>query len=115
MKLELISFKICPYVQRSVIVLKHKHADFDVTYIDLGNPPDWFREISPFGKVPVLRVDDSEVIFESAVIAEFLDEVTPGEPLQPQDPLLRAKNRAWTSAACCMPTRRKNTKTAWAP
>jgi len=95
--LELISFKLCPFVQRAVIVLKEKGLDFKITYIDLKQKPDWFLQLSPLGKVPVLRVDDT-VLFESAVIAEFLDEISP-PALQPQDPLLRAKNRAWTEFA----------------
>jgi len=91
-KPELISFKICPYVQRSVITLLHKGIDFDITYIDLANKPDWFLKISPFGKVPLLRVNN-EVLFESAVINEYLDEISPPS-LHPADPLLKAKNRA---------------------
>lgn len=100
MSLHLISFKTCPFVQRAVITLKHKHIDFDITYIDLADPPDWFLELSPLGKVPVLKVDD-EVLFESAVINEYLDEIT-GGALQPQDPLARAKNRAWIEFASNM-------------
>jgi glutathione S-transferase len=93
MKLHLISFKTCPFVQRAVITLKRKQIDYDITYIDLSDPPDWFLKLSPLAKVPVLKVDD-EVLFESAVINEYLDEITGGE-LQPKDPLARAKNRAW--------------------
>ncbi|MEA3404459.1 MAG: glutathione S-transferase family protein [Pseudomonadota bacterium] len=92
-KLELISFKLCPFVQRAVIVLKHKNVDFDITYIDLNDQPDWFKAISPLGQVPVLKVGD-EVLFESAVIQEYVDEVTPPS-IQPEDPLVKAKNRAW--------------------
>lgn len=92
-KMELISFKLCPFVQRAVIALKSKNVDFDVTYIDLSNPPEWFKEISPLGQVPVLKVGD-EVLFESSVIQEYVDEVTPPS-LHPTDPLLKAKNRAW--------------------
>ncbi|MDG6773034.1 glutathione S-transferase family protein [Thiomicrorhabdus sp. ZW0627] len=94
-KLELISFKLCPFVQRAVIVLKQKNVDFDITYIDLNNPPEWFEAISPLGQVPVLKVGD-EVLFESAVIQEYVDEITPPS-LQPEDPLIKAKNRAWIS------------------
>ena len=94
MKLELISFNVCPYVQRSVITLNHKKCEYDITFIDLNNPPEWFLEISPLGKVPVLKVDDKEILFESAVINEFIDDVTPGT-LKPSDPLTLAKNRAW--------------------
>jgi glutathione S-transferase len=97
MSLHLISFKTCPFVQRAVITLKHKNIDFDITYIDLADPPDWFLEISPLGKVPVLKVDD-EILFESAVINEYLDEITGGD-LQPKEPLARAKNRAWIEFA----------------
>ena len=100
MSLHLISFKTCPFVQRAVITLKHKHIDFDITYIDLAEPPAWFLEISPLGKVPVLKVDD-EILFESAVINEYLDEITGGD-LQPEDPLARAKNRAWIEFASNM-------------
>lgn len=94
-KLELISFKLCPFVQRAVIVLKKKNIDFDITYIDLASPPEWFKTISPLGQVPVLKVGD-EVLFESSVIQEYVDEITPPS-LQPEDPLLKAKNRAWIS------------------
>lgn len=94
-KLELISFKLCPFVQRAVIVLKKKNIDFDITYIDINNPPEWFKEVSPLGQVPVLKVGD-DVLFESSVIQEYVDEVTPPS-LQPVDPLVKAKNRAWIS------------------
>ena len=100
MSLHLISFKTCPFVQRAVITLKHKNIDFDITYIDLADPPDWFLDLSPLAKVPVLKVDD-EVLFESAVINEYLDEITGGD-LQPKEPLARAKNRAWIEFASNM-------------
>lgn len=97
MKPELISFDLCPFVQRSVITLLEKNVDFDVTYVDLANPPKWFLDISPFGKVPALRVNDT-TLFESAVINEYLDEITPPS-LHPADPLQKAVNRAWIEFA----------------
>lgn len=93
-QLELISFKLCPYVQRTIITLLHKKVDFKITYIDLQDPPAWFKEISPLGKVPVVKVGDKEVLFESSVIQEYVDEITPPS-LHPIDPLIKAKNRAW--------------------
>ena len=94
MKLELISFALCPFVQRSVITLKVKGAPYDITYIDLAEPPAWFEKISPLGQVPLLKVDGKTVIFESAVINEFIDE-TVGTPLHSKDPLQKAFERAW--------------------
>ena len=77
-----------------MIVLRAKQVDFDVTYINLSDKPEWFLEISPHGKVPVLSVDD-QPLFESNAIAEYLDEMV--EPrLHPADPIKRARNRAWT-------------------
>ena len=93
-KYHLISSYTCPWVQRSVITMRAKGVDFDVTYINLRDKPDWFLEISPHGKVPVLKVDDVP-LFESNSIAEYLDEMF--EPrLHPADPVKRARNRAWT-------------------
>lgn len=92
-EIELISFDICPFVQRSLITLHHKNVPHKITFIDLADKPDWFLKISPFGKVPVLRQGE-DILFESAVINEYLDE-TQGTPLHPQDPMARAKNRAW--------------------
>lgn len=105
MQLELISTKRCPFVQRSIITLNYKGIDYRMTFVDLDNPPEWFKTISPFGKVPVLRVDNDAVIFESAVINEFLDEITPGS-LHPADPLQRAINRSWIEfgGTCCLLT-----------
>ena len=94
MSLELISFKICPFVQRAVITLLHKKVNYKLTYINLASPPEWFLQISPFAKVPVQRVDDEHVIFELAIIDEYLDEAYPGT-LLPDDPITRAIDRSW--------------------
>lgn len=93
MQLELVSFKLCPFVQRSVITLLEKGHDFQISYINLDAPPQWFKDISPLCKVPVLKVEGN-VLFESAVINEYIDEITPPS-LHPVDPLIKAKNRAW--------------------
>lgn len=96
-ELNLVSHKLCPYVQRARIVLEEKSIPHEITFIDLANKPDWFLEISPLGKVPVL-LTDGRPLFESAVIAEYLDEVTPGS-LHPADAFDRARNRSWIEYA----------------
>jgi glutathione S-transferase len=90
-RLTLVSHDLCPYVQRAVIALAEKGVPFERIDIDLASKPDWFLAISPLGKVPLLRVDD-DVIFESAVILEYLEETQPN-PLYPADPLARARHR----------------------
>lgn len=74
--------------------MRAKDVEFEVTFINLRDKPDWFLKISPHGKVPVLKVDE-EILFESNAIAEFLDETVPPR-LHPEDPVERARNRAWT-------------------
>lgn len=92
-KLTLVSFDLCPYVQRAAIVLAEKGVPFERIDVDLSNKPDWFKAISPLGKVPLLKVGD-DVLFESAAIVEYLDETE--EPrLHPADALTRARHRAW--------------------
>jgi glutathione S-transferase len=88
----LVSFKTCPWVQRAAIVLREKNTRFEFRHIDKDNRPDWFLAISPHKKVPV---DESVSLFESNAIAEYLDE-TIAPRLHPDDPVLRAINRAWT-------------------
>lgn len=76
-----------------MIVLRAKNVEYDVDYVNLRDKPDWFLELSPHGKVPVLVVDD-QPLFESNAIAEYLDEQV--EPrLHPEDSIKRARNRAW--------------------
>ncbi|PWS35784.1 glutathione S-transferase family protein [Falsiroseomonas bella] len=98
--LQLISFDLCPYVQRAAIVLLEKGVAFERVDIDLYAKPDWFLALSPLGRVPVLRVGE-EVLFESAVIAEYLEE-TQAPRLHPADPLEKAKHRAWIEFAATM-------------
>ena len=94
MELELISFKLCPFVQSTVITLLQHNVDYKITYIDINDPPLWFEDVSPTGQVPILKVDNEHVIFESAVINEFVNDAYECKIL-PEDPLQRALQRAW--------------------
>jgi glutathione S-transferase len=100
--LTLVSHHLCPYVQRAAIALAEKDAKFTRIYVDLSAKPQWFLELSPLGKVPLLRVADmdgrEDVLFESAVICEYLDD-TIAPRLHPADPIARAKHRAWVEFA----------------
>lgn len=99
MRYTLVSHALCPYVQRAAIALTEKGVPFERVTIDLADKPAWFRAISPLGKVPLLIVRDDAgreaVLFESAVICEYLEETAPGPKLHPADPLERARARGW--------------------
>jgi glutathione S-transferase len=96
--LELFVSRLCPFAARARLALAEKQLAFDEVEIDLRQKPKWFVKISPNGKVPVLRHDD-RVIWESSVIAEYLEEVFPAHPLLPSEPERRAIARVWVSFA----------------
>ncbi|OWV96339.1 glutathione S-transferase family protein [Rhizobium sp. R693] len=95
----LVSHHLCPYVQRAAIALAEKGVPFERVNIDLADKPRWFLEISPLGKVPLLCIRDGngnlDVLFESSVICEYLEETQDGRRLHPADPLTRARHRGW--------------------
>lgn len=93
MQPRLVSFKLCPFVQRVAIVLNQKAIAYDIEYIELANPPDWFLRLSPFKKVPLLQVEN-QAILDSTAINEYLEEAYPNK-LHPRDLVLRAINRSW--------------------
>src|SRR5215212_3147487 len=76
------------------MVLHEERIDFDVHEVDLGNKSEEFLRASPTGKVPVVVVD-GDSIYESNVVNQYLDEVTDGQELMPEDPKLRAHARIW--------------------
>lgn len=92
--LKLIQSEVCPYAQRTHMCMLEKNLDFEIIEIDLQNKPDWFESVSPYSKVPVLQ-DNGVLVYESAVINEYIDEVYPDPALMPESPSLRAKARIW--------------------
>ena len=97
--IRIISFKICPFVQRVNALLEAKRIPYQIDYISLSDKPDWFLDQSPTGQVPVLVTETGTALFESDAIVEYIDEVT--TPLQPElSSEQRALNRAWSNQAC---------------
>ncbi len=97
-EIQIYSAALCPFAHRSRLTLLEKKIPFDLIEIDLRNKPANFLDISPYGKVPVLKHGDHRV-WESAIINEYLDETFPNPPLLPKDPLQRAYARIWINFA----------------
>ncbi len=96
--IRIVSFKICPFVQRITALLEAKGTPYEVEYINLKEKPQWFLDISPTGQVPVLITEAGIPLFESDAIAEYLDDVT--APLEVRvTPEQLAINRAWSYQA----------------
>ncbi|XP_025925606.1 glutathione S-transferase omega-1 isoform X3 [Apteryx rowi] len=88
--IRLYSMRFCPFAQRARLVLRAKGISHEVININLKNKPDWFFEKNPFGLVPVLETSKGQLIYESPITCEYLDEAFPGKKLLPLDPYERA-------------------------
>lgn len=97
-EIEIYSAGLCPFAHRSRLTLLEKGIPFKLIEIDLQNRPANFKEISPYGKVPVLKHGEHRV-WESAIINEYLEETFPERPLLPKAPIQRAQARIWINFA----------------
>jgi glutathione S-transferase len=82
---------------KSMIPLFEKALPFESVYVDLHKfeqHSDWFVAINPEGQVPVLD-HDGVIITHTTVINEYLEDVFPGVPLRPRDPVGAARMRYW--------------------
>ncbi len=95
--IELYHNNLSVCAQKVRIVLAEKDVPWTSRYVSLVKgeqlTPD-FKKMNPRGLVPVL-VHDGNTIVESSVICSYLDEVFPGPPLSPKNPVERATMRLW--------------------
>ncbi|XP_051504632.1 glutathione S-transferase omega-1 [Myxocyprinus asiaticus] len=91
--IRLYSMRFCPFAQRTRLVLSAKGIKHDIVNINLKDKPDWFLEKNPFGLVPTLETPSGQVIYESPITCEYLDEVYPEKKLLPSDPFERAQQK----------------------
>jgi stringent starvation protein A len=93
--LKLYDYPDCPFCQKVRVVLAEKDLEYDKIFVDLRKQeqklPDFLR-LNPYGKVPVL-VDEDEVIYDSTIINEYLEEEYPLPRLMPEDSQGRARVR----------------------
>jgi glutathione S-transferase len=93
--IKLYDFPQSPYCQKARLVLAEKDLSYEKIFIDLTKneqkAPEFLR-LNPYGKVPVL-VDEDEVIYDSTIINEYLDDEYPHPPLLPEDSGARARVR----------------------
>lgn len=90
--------RFCPYAQRIHLVLDAKQIPYHTIYVNLVQKPEWLTKYSPLGKVPALGLTnekDTPYIYESLMVAEYLDEKYPQVPLYPKDPLAKTWDRLW--------------------
>ncbi|MEI7612448.1 MAG: glutathione S-transferase [Betaproteobacteria bacterium] len=97
--MKLIGSLTSPYVRKVRIVLAEKKIDYE---FELDSP--WVTDskipdINPLGKVPVLILDDSTILFDSRVIVEHIDSVAPNNKLMPESNRERSEVKRWGAVA----------------
>ncbi|XP_028324954.1 glutathione S-transferase omega-1-like [Gouania willdenowi] len=90
--IRLYSMRFCPFAQRTRLVLNAKGIKYDTININLKDKPDWYLEKNPFGLVPTLETPAGEVIYESTITCDYLDEVYP-KKLLPSSPYEKAQQK----------------------
>jgi glutathione S-transferase len=81
--MKLLGTDLSPYVRKVRIVLAEKKIDAQYQRIDLATDLDFLRQYNPLGKIPCLLADERSAIFDSRVIVEYLDNLTPVHRLIP--------------------------------
>ena len=61
----------------------------EIAGVDLADPADSIRVQNPLGKIPALALEDGSSLYDSRVIAEYLDHLAGGDKLFPADPARR--------------------------
>ena len=92
MSLILYGAPLSPFVRKADVTLREKGLEFDLEPVNIMPMPDWFKEISPAKRIPVLRDTDhgeegvEGTIPDSSAICAFLEKKYPDVPLYPSDP-----------------------------
>ena len=93
--LKLYDYPDCPFCQKVRVMLAEKDLEYEKIFVDLRKQeqksPDFLR-LNPYGKVPVL-MDEEEVIYDSTIINEYLEDEYPLPRMMPEDSQGRARVR----------------------
>ena len=97
--MKLIGSLTSPYVRKVRIVLAEKKIEYEFERDSPWSAESKVAAINPLGKVPVLILDDSTVLFDSRVIVEYIDSVAPNNKLMPESNRERAEVKRWCAVA----------------
>jgi glutathione S-transferase len=99
MRLRLIGSLTSPYVRKVRIVLLEKKLEHKLELEDVWSAQTRMGESNPLGKVPCLVMEGGEALFDSRVIVEYVDTLSPLARLIPDKGRERAEVRTWEALA----------------
>ena len=93
--MKLICTLTSPYARKARIVLAEKKIDYELVIEAPGAPDSSVPRYNPLARIPVLVLDDDSAIFDSPVIVEYLDNLSPNNKLFPQPSRERIEVKRW--------------------
>ena len=97
--MKLIGSTTSPYVRKVRIVLAEKKIEADFVLENVLAPDTTIGQTNPLGKIPCLVMDDGSAVFDSRVIVEYVDTLSPVGKLIPADGRERAAVKTWEALA----------------
>ncbi len=97
--MKLIGSLASPYVRKVRIVMAEKKLDYELLLEDVWSPDSTISLSNPLGKVPCLIMEDGGAMFDSRVIVEYLDTMSPVGKLIPSQGRERASIKCWEALA----------------
>jgi glutathione S-transferase len=97
--MKLIGSVPSPYVRKVRIVMAEKKLDFQFVTEDVWSATTTISESNPLGKVPCLVMEGGEALFDSRVIVEYIDTLSPVGKLIPSMGRERAEVKTWEALA----------------
>jgi glutathione S-transferase len=97
--MKLIGSNTSPYVRKVRIVMTEKKLDYNFVLEDVWSEQSRIGEANPLGKVPCLIMEGGEALFDSRVIVEYLDTLSPVGKLIPAVGRERAEVKTWEALA----------------
>ena len=99
MTMKLIGSATSPYVRKVRIVMAEKKLDYQLLHEDVWAAGTTITASNPLGKVPCLVMEGGEAVFDSRVIVEYLDTLSPVGKLIPTQGRERAEVKTWEALA----------------
>ena len=97
--MKLIGSVTSPYVRKVRVVMAEKKLDYSFELENVWTAETTIHEFNPLGKVPCLVMEDGSAMYDSRVIAEYLDTLTPVCKLLPPNGRERADVKVWEALA----------------
>lgn len=97
--MKLYASQASPYARKVRVVMAEKKIDYQMVEIDVWSPDTAIGQFNPLGKVPCLVMEDGGAVFDSRVIVEYLDTLTPVSRMIPQGSRERLEVRTWEALA----------------